>query len=166
MAGKMMPGPNPLQKLIHPFLALQPVSAVLSKVLHHADSLLLRLTRGRHTFAELVGLPIVQLTMTGARTGKQRTLPLVSLPVDEKFVLIATNFGQKHNPAWYYNLVAHPECDVFFKGRSGKYIAHVIDGEAREKYWRLALSYYIGYKSYEKRAAPRRIPIMLLEPKK
>jgi len=161
-----MPRPNALQKLTHRFLALRPVSAILSRILHRADSFMLRLTSGRHTFAELVGLPVVQLTMTGAKTGKQRTLPLVSLPVGESFVLIATNFGQKHNPGWYYNLVAHPECDVFFHGRSGKYIAHVIDGEARKKYWQLALTYYIGYKNYEERAAPRQIPVILLEPTK
>lgn len=161
-----MPTPNRLQKLTHRFLALRPISAILSRILHRADSFLLRLTKGRHTFAELVGLPIVQLTMTGAKTGKQRTLPLVSLPVGENFVLIATNFGQRHHPAWYYNLVAHPECDVSFNGRSRKYVAHVIEGEAREKYWQLALTYYVGYKIYEKRAAPRRIPVMLLEPRK
>jgi len=161
-----MPTPNSLQKLTHRFLALKPVSVVLSKILHRADSFMLRLTKGRHTFAELVGLPIIQLTMTGAKTGKQRTLPLVSLPIDEKFVLIATNFGQKHNPGWYYNLVTHPECEVNFQGRSGKYIAHPVDGETREKFWQLALTYYSGYKNYEKRAAPRQIPILLLEPKK
>lgn len=166
MAGEVVHKPNAFQKLLHRFLSLKPVSILLSRVLHRADSFLLRLTKGRHTFAEWVGLPIAQLTMTGAKTGKPRTLPLVSLPVGEKFVLIATNFGQRHNPAWYYNLVAHPECDVLFRGRAGKYVAHAIEGEAREKYWQLALTYYSGYERYEKRAAPRRIPVIVLEPKK
>lgn len=158
--------PNAFQKLIHRFLAMKPVSIFLSKVLHRADALMLRLTRGGHTFAELVGLPVVQLTMRGAKTGKQRTLPLVSIPVNDKLILTATNFGQKRNPAWYYNLKAHPECHVHLNGRLGTYIARETEGEEREKYWQLALSYYTGYEKYRLRAAPRRIPVLVLEPKK
>lgn len=157
--------PNPFQKLIHRFLALNPVSLFLARVLHRADAFLLRLTQGRHTFAELVGLPIAQVTMSGAKTGKQRSLPLVSLPVQDKFILIATNFGQKHHPGWYYNLKANPECRISFEGRSANYTARQAEGEEREKYWQLALTYYGGYKSYERRAAPRKIPVMVLEPK-
>lgn len=158
--------PNALQKLIHRFLLLKPVSTFMSKVLHHADSFLLHLTRGRHTFAEMVGLPIAQLTMTGAKTGKRRTLTLVSIPDGNRLALIATNFGQKHNPGWYYNLKAHPVCEVRFDGRSGKYIARETHGEEYKKYWQLALMYYAGYERYKERAAPRVIPVLVLEPKK
>ena len=165
MAGEITHRPNSLQKLIHRFLAVKPVSIILSKVLHRADAFMLRLTRDRHTFAELVGLPIIQLKMKGARTGKVRTLPLVSLPAGNKLVLIATNFGQRHNPAWYYNLKAYPECDACFNGKSGKYVAREAESEERGTYWQLALSYYSGYEKYKERSAPRRIPIMVLEPK-
>lgn len=161
-----MASPNSVQKFIHRFLTLAPVSAILSRILHRADSFMLWLTRGRHTFAELVGLPVAQLTMKGAKTGKQRILPLVSLPVHEKFILIATNFGQKHNPSWYYNLKANPECNVLFNGRSGTYIARELQGEDYFHYWKLAGSYYSGYEKYKERASHRHIPIMLLEPKK
>ncbi len=164
MAGKINNKPNAFQKLIHRFLAMKPVSIFMSKVLHHADAFMLHITSERHTFAELVGLPIVQLTMSGARTGIQRTLPLVSIPVDNKLILTATNFGQKHNPGWYYNLKAHPECEVHLNGQWRKYIARETEGDEREKYWQLALSYYAGYEKYEERAAHRRIPVMLLEP--
>lgn len=158
--------PNAFQKLIHRFLIWRPISVFLSKALHRADAFLLRLTQGRHTFPELVGLPIAQLTMKGAKTGKLRTLPLLSIPANDKFVLVATNFGQKHNPAWYYNLKAYPECEVRFNGLSGRYIARETRGEEYKYYWQLALTYYAGYEKYQQRAAPRSIPVMLLEPKK
>lgn len=157
--------PNTFQQLIHRFLSLRPVSALLSGALHRADSLLFRLTGGRYAFSELVGLPIAHVTMKGARTGMLRTLPLVSVPDNGKLALIATNFGQKHNPGWYYNLKAHPECEVFFKGRCGKFIAREISGEEYQKYWQLALTYYLGYAAYQQRAAPRHIPVLVLEPK-
>ena len=127
---------------------------------------MLRLTAERHTFTELVGLPVAQLTMIGAKTGKPRSITLVCLPDGDRLVLIATNFGQKHNPAWYYNLKAHPECQVSFNSRTRTYIARETEGSEYEKYWQLALSYYAGYDKYKQRAAHRHIPVMLLEPKK
>jgi len=158
--------PNAFQKLIHRFLMLEPVSAFLAVVLHHVDTFLLRLTRGRYTVTRIVGLPIIQLTTTGAKTGQLRTMPLVSLPDGMKIALIASNFGQKQSPGWYYNLKANPQCEVrFINGRSLRYIARESMGDEREKYFRMAISYYAGYEKYEERAAPRKIPVMVLEPK-
>lgn len=144
----------------------KPVSSALSKILHRSDLFLLHLTGGRYTFAEQVGLPIAQLTMKGAKTGKIRTLPLVSIPDGDKLVLVATNFGQKHNPAWYYNLRVHPHCKVTYDGCSREYVAREAKGCEYENYWQLALTYYDGYQKYKERAAPRLIPILVLEPKK
>lgn len=158
--------PNALQRFVQGLLAVRPVSFLLSKSLPHADAFLLRLTGGAHTFTALVGLPIAQLITYGAKTGKTRRLTLVSVPDGDKLALFATNFGQKHNPAWYYNLKTHPECQVFFNGRCEKYLAREAQGEEYERYWQLARTYYVGYERYRQRAAPRRIPVVILEPKR
>jgi len=89
----------------------------------------------------------------------------VSLFDGEKIALIASNFGGKNNPGWYYNLKANPECDVLFNGRTQKYIAQELFDVEREKYYQMAISYYAGYERYKERAAHRHIPVMLLEPK-
>ena len=156
--------PNLFQKLLHRVLMLQLVSAILAKVLHRADALALRLTGGKHTLTRLVGLPMVELTTTGARSGLARTLPMLSLPVDEKLVLIASNFGQAHNPAWYHNLKAHPLCEVRRAGMTRTFLAREVSGSEYQTYWQLAVSYYAGYEKYKERAAPRHIPVMVLEP--
>jgi deazaflavin-dependent oxidoreductase (nitroreductase family) len=165
MVGEMNIKPNAFQKIVHRFLMLRSVSALLAKILHRADTFMLRLTGNRHTFAELVGLPIIQLTTIGARTNQSRTLPLVGIKDNETIALIASRFGSEHNPGWYYNLKAHPECDVLFNGRSGKYISRELTGEEYNYYWQMAVSYYAGYEKYKERAAHRHIPVMLLEPK-
>jgi len=157
--------PNALHKFVHRFLMLRPISAFLARVLHRADELLLRLTHDRCTFAQFAGLPIIQLTTKGARTGRLRTMPLVGLPDGEKIALIASNFGREHNPGWYYNLKAHLECEVIFNGGLGKYIAREVDGDEYNRYWKLAVSYYAGYEKYKQRAAHRHIPVMVLESK-
>ncbi len=164
MAGKINK-PNAFQKLIHRFLMMAPVSAFMAKVLHRADAFMLSFTHNRHTFAELVGLPIIQLTTIGAKSHQPRTKPLVGLIDNEKIALIGSSFGREHNPGWYYNLKAHPECEVIFMGKTGNYIARELTGDEYDHYWQLAVSFYAGYAKYKERAAHRHIPVMLLEPK-
>jgi F420H(2)-dependent quinone reductase len=142
------------------------VSAFFAVVLYRLDGFILKLTGEKHTVTEIIGLPIIQLTTIGAKTGQPRTMPLVSLVDGEKIALIGSNFGRKPNPGWYYNLKANPICSVHFNGRTGRYIARQTDGAEREKYWAMAVSYYKGYDLYKKRAAHRVIPVMVLEPVK
>lgn len=165
MAGKIA-RPNAFQRLLHRFVMLKPVTAFFAPWIHRMDKLLLEWTHGGHSFAEILGWPIVEITTIGAKTGLPRTMPLIGVIEGESIALVASSFGREHNPGWYYNLKKNPECDVLFNGRSGKYIAREMEGERYDHYWRLAVSYYSGYEKYKKRAAPRHIPVMLLEPKK
>lgn len=158
--------PNAFQKFLHRILMLKWVSASLAIILHRLDAIVLKLSKGKHTVTEIVGLPIIQLTTIGAKSGEPRTMPLVSLFDGEKIALIGSNFGRKPNPGWYYNLKANSKCVVHFNGKTGEYIARQVEGEEREKYWAMAVSYYKGYDLYKKRASHRVIPVMVLEPVK
>jgi deazaflavin-dependent oxidoreductase (nitroreductase family) len=160
------PQPNALQKSLHRILMLKWFSTFFALVLYRLDGLVLKLTSERHTITELVGLPIIQLTTTGAKSGQPRTMPLVSLVDGERIALIGSNFGRKPNPGWYYNLKANPACSVHFRGKIGQYVARQAVGEERERYWAMAVSYYRGYELYKKRALHRVIPVMVLEPAK
>ena len=157
--------PKAIQKLTHRFLMLRPVSAFMARVLHHADKFALSLSRGRWTFAGLVGLPIIQLTTIGAKSGQLRTVPLVGLLDGEKIALIGTNFGKPNHPGWVHNLKANPECQVRYNRALQRYIARFTEGQERETYWQMALSYYVGYEKYKTRAREREIAVIVLEPK-
>jgi deazaflavin-dependent oxidoreductase (nitroreductase family) len=109
-------------------------------------------------------LPTIEVETIGARTGQRRSHPLGGFFYEGRYILVGTNFGSKHHPAWVHNLRAHPECVVRSRGHSGNYTAREAEGEEREKYWQLALSYYKTYAVYEKRAAPRKISVWILEP--
>ena len=156
--------PNAFQKSLHQFFMLRPVTAFFAPWIHQIDKTLLKLTMGKYAASEILGWDIIQLTTLGAKTGQQRTMPLVALFDGEKIALIASSLGRAHNPGWYYNLKKNPECDVQQNGHSKKYIAHEVEGNEREKYWQLALSYYAGYEKYKERAG-RKIPVIILEPK-
>jgi deazaflavin-dependent oxidoreductase (nitroreductase family) len=157
---------NPLQKILHRFLMLKWVSALLARLLYRVDKLLFRLTRGRFVITRFAGLPVIQLTTTGAKSRKARTMPLVGIPDGDKIALIASNFGQKHNPGWYYNLKANPICLVRFDDKAMNYVAREVTDAEYEKYFQLAISYYAGYEKYRERARQRHIPVIVLEPKK
>jgi deazaflavin-dependent oxidoreductase (nitroreductase family) len=158
--------PNAFQRLLHRFVMIRPVTAFFAPWIHRLDKALLELTKGKHSAAEILGWPMVEITTIGAKTGQPRTMPLIGIVADEKIALIASSFGREHNPGWYYNLKKHSECEVLFNGRIGKYIARELEGDEYHHYWQMAVSIYAGYEKYKERAAHRHIPVILLEPKK
>jgi deazaflavin-dependent oxidoreductase (nitroreductase family) len=157
--------PNVLQKLLHRIFMLRPVTEFFAPRVNRIDKAILRLTKGKHTASEIMGWNIIQLTTIGAKSGEPRTISLTAFFDEEKIVLVASSFGWKHNPAWYYNLSAHPECKVEWKQRIETYFARETSGDEYNQYWQLALSYYQGYEKYKERAG-RKIPVIVLEPKK
>lgn len=133
---------------------------------HRLDLFLIRISKGRYSLTSiLAGLPVVTLTAVGARSGRPRTLPLVGIPDGEKVVLIASNFGRPHHPAWYHNLRANPEARLTGHERAGTYIACEAAGAERERYWDQAVDLYPGYTVYQARAGGGAIPVMVLTPK-
>ena len=85
------------------------------------DRLVYRLTNGTTTAsAWLAGVKITMLTTTGAKTRRQRTVPVLGLREGEDMIVIASNFGRPHNPAWYHNLRAHPNATIVVDGVNAK----------------------------------------------
>ncbi len=128
------------------------------------DPWLMRATRGRvdHSFGQI---PIVLVTVRGARTGRQRTIPLLYFSDGDDVILIASSYGRPKFPAWYYNLKANPDVTLEVKGRSASYLAHEAQGEDRDRLFELAKKVYSGYNQYEQRTTGiRRIPVMRLSP--
>jgi len=158
--------PNAAQKLLHRFFMLPSVTSFFASRVHQLDNTVLKLTKGKFTVSEILGWNIVQLTTIGAKTNQPRTMPLMGMFDQDRIAFIASSFGREHNPGWYYNLKAHPECEVGFRGHTGIYIAHEVGGEEYDLYWQMAVSCYTGYEKYQQRAAHRHIPVMVLEPKK
>ena len=156
---------NPLQRGLRRFAASGPGSWLFARMLDRLDEPVYRLTGGKHTFASLVsGLPVVMLTTTGARSGRRRTVPLLGLPTPGGMAVIASNFGQHSNPAWYHNLRADPHGELSVRGRTEPFRAVEVDGEQREEIWQQGLAVYPGWSQYEVRAAHRQIRVFVLEP--
>jgi deazaflavin-dependent oxidoreductase (nitroreductase family) len=135
-----------------------------SQVGARIDPWLLRASRGRvdHTLGQI---PIVLVTVRGARTRRERTVPLLYFSDGQDVILIASSYGRAKFPAWYYNLKANPEVTLEARGRSAAYVAREAEGADRDHLFELAKLVYSGYNQYEQRTSGiRRIPVMRLSP--
>jgi deazaflavin-dependent oxidoreductase (nitroreductase family) len=150
------------ERLMEPIAASRPGAWLYIHVFCRIDPLLLRLSRGHVSIS--VGWPILLLTHTGARSGKRRRTALLYTRDGESIVLVASKAGAAHNPAWFHNLVANPQCSVLAGQRSGDYDARVLEGAERDRGWALANDLYAGYAAYQGRTE-RRIPVLVLEPR-
>jgi deazaflavin-dependent oxidoreductase (nitroreductase family) len=156
---------DPLRRALRRFAASRPGVWLTARVLHPLDRHLYRLTGGRHTLgALLTGLPVVMLTTTGARSGRPRTVPVLGLPARGGVAIIASNFGRRGHPGWYFNLRADPNATVVVSGRVQRVRAAEAEGERRAEIFRDSLGWYPGYSEYQRRAGHRRIAVFVLEP--
>jgi deazaflavin-dependent oxidoreductase (nitroreductase family) len=131
------------------------------------DQFLLPKTKGR------VGVNVgtrfsrntVMLGCTGARSGLTRQVPLLSTPVGDEFVLVASQAGATKHPAWYRNLKANPACTLTIRDQQLECTAREAEGAERDRYWRAAVKNYNGYARYQKRTE-RVLPVIVLTPRR
>jgi deazaflavin-dependent oxidoreductase (nitroreductase family) len=110
-------------------------------------------------------MPVLELTTTGRKSGRKRSVMLTS-PVQEgdTIVIVASRGGDDHHPAWFLNLQADPKVEVAYKGADrAPYTARVATADERERLWPQVTSTYKGYAGYQ-RKTEREIPLVLLEP--
>ncbi len=136
-----------------------------SQVAARIDGPLVRLTGGR--ISSVAGLfPVVLLTARGARSGIERTVPLVYFTDGEDVILMASSFGRPKYPAWYHNVKANPDVRLESMGGGGSYTATETEGDERERLYALAKQVYRGYGIYEERTAGiRHVPVLRLKPR-
>ncbi len=123
-----------------------------------------RLSRGR-VLGRAGGMPVVILTTVGHRSGrKRRTILTAPLIQGDRVVLVASYGGHGHNPAWYQNLLVHPEVGLTMAGtRERRMRARVAGRDERTELWPRIVSAYPGYGRYQEKT-DRRIPLVVLEP--
>jgi deazaflavin-dependent oxidoreductase (nitroreductase family) len=129
--------------------------------LHRA---ILKLSGGR-VLADAYGMPVLDLTTIGRRSGTPRSVMLTS-PVREgsAYVVVASRGGDDHHPAWFLNLRADPQVQVGVRGAAPVPMrATVASPEERARLWPQITAKYPTYAGYQKRTE-REIPLVLLQP--
>src|SRR5713101_7366070 len=95
---------------------------------------------------QLANMPVLLLTMTGAKSGRTLTRPLVYTTDGDRLVVIASFAGAPHNPAWYHNLVANPVVTV---------------GEERHRLFNHQAAQMAIFAEYQQKTT-RQIPVLVL----
>ncbi|WP_433381365.1 nitroreductase/quinone reductase family protein [Actinoplanes sp. CA-142083] len=116
--------------------------------------------RANHGTVSRPPFPILLLTTTGARTGRQTTVPLGFGVDDEgRVFVVGSKAGAPHHPSWFHNLRANPAVTVELGGSSYQARAVVTTGELRERLYRRVSD---GTSAYEQNTS-RAFPVILLE---
>ena len=127
------------------------------------DRRLMPLTRGRLSTG--LGQPVVLLHARGAKSGIERTTPLLATKQGELLLVVASKAGAAKHPAWLHNVRANPDVEVTIEGRRRPVRARIAEGAERERLWAIACDNYSGYETYQRRAGDRVIPVVVLEPR-
>jgi deazaflavin-dependent oxidoreductase (nitroreductase family) len=101
--------------------------------------------------------------MTGAKSGRVLTIPLMYVPYEKGILLVASQGGAPKNPVWYKNLVAHPDISVRHRGTEMKLRARLALPDEKPSLWPICDSHYAPFAEYRRRTT-RDIPIFVCEP--
>jgi deazaflavin-dependent oxidoreductase (nitroreductase family) len=140
---------NKIRRFIKPFSAL--------------NVFIYRLSGGR-LMGKFQGRDIMLVTMTGAKSGKQRVIPLMYVPYNAGVIVVASQGGAPKSPVWYNNLVANSDIEVQYRDKKMKLRARRVDDAEKALVWPVCVEHYPAYDDYQTRTS-RNIPVFVCEPR-
>ena len=108
------------------------------------------------------GMPMILVTMTGAKSGRELCSPLVYSMDGDDAVIIASMGGAPKHPAWYYNLAANPAVTVEIGTDKYEATAVLTSGDERQRLYDAQAAIMPFFAEYAEKAAPREIPVFRL----
>ncbi|MER8066852.1 nitroreductase/quinone reductase family protein [Streptomyces sp. NPDC094034] len=109
------------------------------------------------------GAELLLLTTTGAKSGAEHTVPLGFVRDGERLLIVGSAGGAPRHPAWYHNLLAHPQVGVEIGTETLELIAAPAEGARRDRLFERVVSVAPGYADYQT-GTSRTLPVVVLEP--
>ena len=109
------------------------------------------------------GAPLLLLHTKGAKSDEERVHPVMYQRDGDKLAVFASYGGMPTNPAWYHNLLAHPDVTAEVGGEKAAFTARVAEPDERARIWEKQKADYPGFAEYEQKTT-REIPVVILEP--
>jgi deazaflavin-dependent oxidoreductase (nitroreductase family) len=112
------------------------------------------------------GMNALVLTTVGRKSGAERSTPVGYFPGnDGSWLIVASAAGAPKNPAWYYNIAAHPDkVHIELAGQKLAVAAEQLHGSARDKAWRQITAAAPRFAQYQQKT-DRELPIIRLAPR-
>lgn len=114
---------------------------------------------------KLLGMPSLELTTVGRKSGQKRAVMLTAPVVEgDNIVIVASRGGDPTHPAWFVNLRDNPNVEVSFQGGPTKAMkAEIADAAERARLWPLITGDHKNYADYQTKT-DREIPVVVLKP--
>jgi F420H(2)-dependent quinone reductase len=110
------------------------------------------------------GIPVIIVTMLGAKSGNVRKIALMRVEHNGEYALVASKGGAPDNPDWYANLLANPAQVTVQDGATPvDMTVRELSGDERQIWWDRSVAVYPSYTDYEKKT-DRLIPVLLASP--
>ncbi|MDH6246490.1 nitroreductase family deazaflavin-dependent oxidoreductase [Mycobacterium sp. OTB74] len=109
------------------------------------------------------GVPTLLLTVTGRRTGDERTSALIFARDGQDYLVVASMGGAPRHPAWYLNLQANPRARIQVKDQHLDVTAHTASAADKPRLWQIVRDAWPNYDVYQSRT-DRDIPVVVLRP--
>ena len=123
---------------------------------------LFRLSGGR-VMGRLEGTGVLILVTKGRKSGEPRSSPLLYFQFEEAgdLIVVASNYGQDHHPAWHLNIADDPSVSVETGGERFDAEAQMPQGQERTALYDKVVAANPRFATY--RASTRReIPVVAL----
>ncbi|WP_410874945.1 nitroreductase/quinone reductase family protein [Nocardia sp. A7] len=135
------------------------------KITNTVHRTLLTLTGGR-IGNSIFGMPSLQLTTIGRKSGEPRKVMLTAPIIEgDTIVIVASRAGDPTHPAWFLNLRENPNVEVSLRnGPERPMTARVATPDERASLWPRVTTAYKGYAGYQTKTT-REIPLVLLTPR-
>jgi deazaflavin-dependent oxidoreductase (nitroreductase family) len=123
-------------------------------------------SRIRRKGGKIMGFNGLVLTTTGRKTGAERTNPVGWFPgKDGSWLIVASASGSAGNPAWYYNIAAHPDqVQIEVEGRKVAVVAEQLHGPERAEAWQQIATAAPRFAGYQQKT-DRELPVIRLVPR-
>lgn len=110
-------------------------------------------------------MDLLYLTTTGAKSGQRRTRPMARIADGGSWVVVASAGGAQQHPAWYHNIVAHPDqVEIEIGGKKQPVEVQQLTGEERERVWAKVVSELPRFEGYLAKT-DRELPVLRLTPR-
>jgi deazaflavin-dependent oxidoreductase (nitroreductase family) len=119
--------------------------------------------RIRRKGGKFMGFNALILTTIGRKSGAERTNPVGWFPGrDGSWLIVASAAGAAGNPAWYYNIAAHPDkVQIEVDGRTLAVVAEQLHGAERTEAWEQIVATAPRFGGYQQKT-DRELPVIRL----
>ncbi|MTD16256.1 nitroreductase family deazaflavin-dependent oxidoreductase [Nakamurella sp. YIM 132087] len=111
------------------------------------------------------GARMILVHSIGARSGAETVSPLMWFPDGDRILIVASAAGAPKNPAWYHNVLAHPEVEVEVGGNGDvqryRAVAEELPRAERDAKWVEITAAAPGFAGYQEKTS-RIIPVIAL----